>query len=343
MSSANATQEIVSVAEAGFCAESCYLSALVIAVYDHCLVLDEEIKFIWRRKCSIPTLLFFTLRVITLLLYVTYITPAITCKVDYVLVMIGLVALAVLLLSCAAIDVLRIYAVSRRDWRISSFASALLLINVVYYLYQAATLRNRIGPSPTSCDIYPATNPHTLIEYYTAVVGFTVGNALVLGVTWWRTYHVKRLIDAANMCHTSVATLLLRDGSIYFGSTLLVSLAMCVIDGLASLSAECTGIPSLMTVLNSVLLTRFLLNLREAAPGPRSSSNSSSSGPEMPDIRIPSYPALGSIGGSTAHGADGNMDEDNDAEGEHHTACLHELARGTEEEYVLTELTSIQP
>ncbi|KAJ3015486.1 hypothetical protein NUW54_g1035 [Trametes sanguinea] len=85
-------------------------------------------------------------------------------------------------------------------------------------------------------------------------------DVLVLITTWWQTYSLRRLAVQANM-QVSLATLLVRDGTIYF----LVLLAMNTFHIAFSLTGRFTYTITFEEPLTTILISRFLLNLREAS------------------------------------------------------------------------------
>ncbi|KAH9829103.1 uncharacterized protein C8Q71DRAFT_863546 [Rhodofomes roseus] len=84
-------------------------------------------------------------------------------------------------------------------------------------------------------------------------------DALVFIVTWRRTYHVARLSRQANV-QASLSTLLLRDGVVYFASLFILN-CICI----ATYFSTSTGMTYITVSLSSIILSRMLLNLREAS------------------------------------------------------------------------------
>lgn len=62
--------------------------------------------------------------------------------------------------------------------------------------------------------------------YYAATVVTIAGHALVLAVTWRRTYGIRKLVNASSM-GTSLSSLILRDGESLVSSTEAHSTALC--------------------------------------------------------------------------------------------------------------------
>ncbi|TFY69255.1 hypothetical protein EVJ58_g522 [Rhodofomes roseus] len=47
-------------------ANYCLVAALTVCLYDHCLVIEQEIEFVWRRRNSPASVFYVLLRVVTL-------------------------------------------------------------------------------------------------------------------------------------------------------------------------------------------------------------------------------------------------------------------------------------
>lgn len=178
-----------------------------------------------------------------------------------------------------------------------------------------------VGPLPVcTYDTYDSKSEHWKLTTATRVCSI-VSDLLVITVTWWRTYALKREADRLHM-RASLATLLLRDGTVYFAAILVLNVVHAVVvfyDGNVDyVSIFLSPIPALLT-------SRFLLNLRRANDptdidvhlGTVSASNASphtgmlsfalSSAP--PDMRTLQFaPAGASVGGGTGTGTFMDMD-----------------------------------
>ncbi|KAL1938040.1 hypothetical protein VTO73DRAFT_12051 [Trametes versicolor] len=84
------------------------------------------------------------------------------------------------------------------------------------------------------------------------------GDAVVLGVTCWKTWSIKKAADAAHI-GTSLVALLLRDGTMYFGAMLLLNVLHILINFIEKVSF----LGDIAHVLTSVLVSRFIMNLRD--------------------------------------------------------------------------------
>ncbi|KAI0660028.1 hypothetical protein C8Q70DRAFT_1053281 [Cubamyces menziesii] len=99
-------------------------------------------------------------------------------------------------------------------------------------------------------------------------VPLIAGDAIVILVTWWKTYKLKKAADEARVT-TSLVDLLLRDGSIYFGTMLVLNSLHIMMNHVAKVSF----VGDVAYVVTSILISRFIMNLRDidtGGPGSRS-------------------------------------------------------------------------
>ncbi|GBE89885.1 hypothetical protein SCP_1702110 [Sparassis crispa] len=88
-----------------------------------------------------------------------------------------------------------------------------------------------------------------------------VADTAVLVLTWVKTLQYRRAATRAN-ARTAITTVLLKDGTVYFASLLFLNVFALGIGQLADLMAVMT---TWTAALTSVLTSRFMLDLREAA------------------------------------------------------------------------------
>ncbi|KAH9935343.1 uncharacterized protein B0H18DRAFT_1114102 [Fomitopsis serialis] len=132
---------------------------------------------------------------------------------------------------------------------------------------------------------------------------------LVLLVTWKETYGIQRSANAMNV-KTSIVTLLLRDGTVYFGVLLVINI-ICLILWVTNVLQAASTFSTAHTHgflpgrLNTILLSRFFLNLRETS-GLRSDGTTDTKS-EPSEARFASL-VFNSLGGSLALGLDEQLD-----------------------------------
>ncbi|EPS93829.1 hypothetical protein FOMPIDRAFT_91327 [Fomitopsis schrenkii] len=127
-----------------------------------------------------------------------------------------------------------------------------------------------------------------------------ITDVIILIITWRKTYHNIRLSRQANL-PTSLAAILLRDGSIYFGLLTTINVLGIVF----RFTTTFGGFEYFRVSLTSVILSRFFLNLRKASVLPVAVNTTGSS-----LFDSSSTPGVGSLGGSMAFAEDDDSEED---------------------------------
>lgn len=101
---------------------------------------------------------------------------------------------------------------------------------------------------------------------YVSPLSVIVTDMIVLGITWYQTYTIRKLARASNI-ETPLATLLISDGTLYFVVLLILRIVQTVVNE-SSLSNEGTLVTYVSTfslVFPSILISRFCLNLRQVS------------------------------------------------------------------------------
>ncbi|TFY57127.1 hypothetical protein EVJ58_g7216 [Rhodofomes roseus] len=291
MSASKIEQDTVSILQSVFI-DNCFLVvAIALYVFDRCICAGREIDLIWSRGHSLVSALYALLEVLTVLYFgllgaqnFTYLDCKFTSIEPRVPETIALQAITASYDAVIAIvAALRVYAINGRDSRLSVVVFMLLLLRSAYDVFEAVS---RL--------------------YIVSIVTSIAADGIVFIVTWRRTYNVVRLSREANI-EVSLSSLLLRDGMIYFASLFTVN---CII-----IATNWTTYGSLFNYLtlpiSTVLLSRMLLNLREASLRANGASTSShlggSQSATMPDIDFAR--GVGAFGASWNDNEDAGVDE----------------------------------
>ncbi|KAI0820864.1 hypothetical protein BC628DRAFT_1465142, partial [Trametes gibbosa] len=159
-----------------------------------------------------------------------------------------------------AFSTLRVYAICGRDWRIAAFVCFAMMGPIVGNIYDLPSERPVNLPPPYNCEVGNSVTIQLMfLVVLVSRISLIVGDAVVLAVTWWKTYRIKKAADAAQM-KTSIIDLLLRDGSCCLLQTmLLLNILHIVINYVESVSF----MGDIANVLTSVLISRFIMNLRD--------------------------------------------------------------------------------
>ncbi|PCH34615.1 hypothetical protein WOLCODRAFT_139467 [Wolfiporia cocos MD-104 SS10] len=170
-----------------------------------------------------------------------------------------------------------------------------------------------------------------------------LGDAVVLIITWRHTYRIRREANEANM-KTSFLTLLLMDGTLYFSCLLSLSalqLATALVLEKEINSTFLTYTSTFISPISSVLISRFMLNLRQVSRGDNGQVNSPtlSSVPALWGVESSSQMAslrfVGNMGAPLDHGASWGSLAGTDADAdvlESEEYLMHENDDGTSDE-----------
>ncbi|KAI9068729.1 hypothetical protein FKP32DRAFT_1671971 [Trametes sanguinea] len=275
MSSESVTDAEAIIADhAFFFIEDCALFAEASLIFhEYLITFDSEVRLIWRRKITGATILFFLNRyimilqnAITLVTYfpvsdLTYVARVATERFCLTFppcscVTLGWMDIILNLLPYFiwnAFSTLRVYAVSGRDLRIAALVCLLMVGPIAANTYNIPLQKPDNMPPPFNCEV---DNAVTLATHnkLTSIAG----DAIVLGVTWWKTYRLKKAADAARV-KTSIVDLLLRDGTIYFATMLVLNVLHILINFVEQVSF----MGDIADVLTSILVSRFIMNLRD--------------------------------------------------------------------------------
>ncbi|KAJ3476762.1 hypothetical protein NLI96_g10939 [Meripilus lineatus] len=132
-------------------------------------------------------------------------------------------------------------------------------------------------------------------------------DALVLGITWFKTASLMTMARRLNT-KVTLATLLIRDGTIYFVLLLALNIICAIFDTLP-LSTQfveggATFVISFQDGLSSILISRFILDLREVYTSKDQESNN-----PMSSVRFASQ-LSGNIGAPLGEAPGSRSDDD---------------------------------
>ncbi|KAI0941874.1 hypothetical protein AcW1_009762 [Taiwanofungus camphoratus] len=166
----------------------------------------------------------------------------------------------VLQLVIAGFTSLRMYAIWQKDRKILALVLFLGLVPAGVNMYYYTTLTIVSSPSPfTGCGEYVklSMNVTDILGIFNCVFAI-FSDSVVLVLTWLKTYKIRRTFSKLHM-KGGLVELLQRDGTIYFLALLILN----VINVVAIRASQAFGsIPALTEVLTSILISRFILNLR---------------------------------------------------------------------------------
>ncbi|KAI0375732.1 hypothetical protein BV20DRAFT_1048009 [Pilatotrama ljubarskyi] len=292
--------------------QCCDLAAFALIFYEYIITFDREVSLVWGRKFTAATVLFLLNRYLALLKYPIYIVNTYQISDEgYASNVISKILEVLPYFVWLSFSVLRVYAICGHSWRFGLLVAlpglfplasnitydanypepigCLWVSNMPHNVYNARML----PVPPPFRDSYQADRRIVLISTRTSVI---LTDVLVLSITWWRTYGIRKAAVEANI-RMSLSTLILRDGTIYF----LVLMILNTFHIAFSLTGRFTWTITLEEPLTTILVSRFLLNLREA---------DGTNGPDsMGDMSNPSFiqpnPDQAAYGGSSVSFASG--------------------------------------
>ncbi|KAI0727039.1 hypothetical protein C8Q72DRAFT_796198 [Fomitopsis betulina] len=140
-----------------------------------------------------------------------------------------------------------------------------------------------------------------------------LGAVLTLGATWHHTYRSVRLAHATGE-DAPLAMLLLRDGTVYFGASLLIDIFLTAVDFIHTTdSTLILVLDALSPSFAAVILTNFLLNLKSIS----ATSPSLTTVTSFPELQFVGPYDLG--GSLVFAGTSGFLHEDTDDSEDHHS------------------------
>ncbi|KAE9396286.1 hypothetical protein BT96DRAFT_922250 [Gymnopus androsaceus JB14] len=250
------------------------LAACVIVVYDYLLTIDLEVERFWKaNRGRLPAILFYLNRYITLLgilpvmLFTVWPDPVLNynrCKAlqTYLWVFVSLV-----LTNIGLLFILRLYAIYGGSKRIAiflGFVTTCAAANNAYHGYY--TIMEQIA---IDIDVQLS-----VIEKVGCIQGDTVQQGLHMVYTWvgvvvfdicvfiltlWKTMKLR------NKYFSGIASVIMRDGAMYFGVIALLNTVNILTFALGSYFTK-SMFSTLSTVIASVMSSHLMLNLRDPEP-----------------------------------------------------------------------------
>ncbi|EMD39472.1 hypothetical protein CERSUDRAFT_80849 [Gelatoporia subvermispora B] len=266
------TEAVVASLQSQWISRCCLVAASTLLFYDYLATLPREVDLMWARNLNCATLLFHSNRVMSLLwaaamlvqgfVIPNNITSCIALNNDLVQTL-GLVLFTVF----AAFSAVRTYAIGGGGWILSSIVFLLGMApvatniygNIVKVWYAMDDLPLVGITCVTGVDYSEATSNMLTIVTRVSVI---TSDVIVLFVTWWRTFNMRRRVEDSAI-KTPLHTMLLRDGTIYFA----LSLCTSIINIVGLTTNVFAYAAAFVTPLASVIMSHFFLNLRQVAYG----------------------------------------------------------------------------
>ncbi|KAI0753160.1 hypothetical protein C8Q80DRAFT_1304396 [Daedaleopsis nitida] len=244
------------------------LSAFTLLAFEFIITFDREVRLVWRGKVTGATILFVLNRY---WLFFQYITQMVTmypmsqrvtfcpssCEAVGTMVMVGNGGPPVI---WAAFSVLRAYALCSRKWWIIPLVSVFFLPDIILTSIYFTSLKPEQLPPPFNCVLSSSLPQSEWAKSVSVRVCLIVGDLVVLIITWYTTYGIRKAAAGIKV-RTSLTDSLLKDGTVYFGCLLVLN----VVNILANVLSESSAVSAFQDPITCILVSRFLLNLRDTA------------------------------------------------------------------------------
>ncbi|PCH34968.1 hypothetical protein WOLCODRAFT_155612 [Wolfiporia cocos MD-104 SS10] len=233
-------------------ANFCSVAATTLLVYDYSLTFSREIRCIWGRKFSGATVLYLLNRYLTLIYRILMIIEMIPSAT-----MPGAQEIIIALFTS-----LRLYAIWFKDLKILFAVMLLGLVPAAVNIYYYTTVTFIPSPPPfMGCadivNLSPSAGNIHRLAIFNCVFAIA-SDGIVLVLTWIKTAEIARAFTRAEKPTGHLVTLILRDGTLYFVTMLILNVINLVVIEFQDFGS----LPALTEVLTSILISRFLLNLR---------------------------------------------------------------------------------
>ncbi|KAI0769525.1 hypothetical protein BC629DRAFT_1533792 [Irpex lacteus] len=242
---------------------SSFASLPVLFLYDCAITISQEVHVIWQRKWTATTWLYALTRYSILVDQIILLSPAwngAVCKlgtyIDQTLVLVQFLCLA-------WFSALRVYALLDGKYL---FAGIVLSLNLVPFATNMfVIITSSVYEDAEICLVVPGMSDSLLLSLTLATrISVIVGDVLVLAVTWTKTAHVYREARKFGI-GAHIATVLFRDGTIYFFILLVVNVLELTANNIAGL-LPLDAVEPFFNILPPMIVCHFILSLRQVEP-----------------------------------------------------------------------------
>lgn len=262
---------------------NCLVSSTALLVWDYILTFDQEVEHIWRGSFSGAKLLYFLNRYAYLgeVFFDILLTLGPQHLVGCRLLNVCLGATKFTANICTAlISAFRVWAIWGQRWHFFIIVLPIALVVPCFNVANFATARTHmlatdLPPPYGGCVWMSLLSMETTKQLQMITrISAMITDLIVVCATWLKTYMIRRKMKfSKNKAKTPLITLLYRDGTVYFGSLLLLNVLALVAEYIVEQLEN--PIPYFIDVLTAILISRFMLRLRsfKVISDPSSSSH----------------------------------------------------------------------
>jgi len=247
------------------------LASVVTLFFDYFLTFDLEVKSLWKRPLTGPSVLFLLNRYYPLLVYGVVLTsvydPFWDAKTCEAFKFFPFIAAHLSEAMLGIIVILRLFALYGRSYRVLSLLLLVYIVQLTLGGWASVTVvRATDLPRGSGCIV---TVPKEFINRFALLWGFAaIFDTLVFGLTTYRTLHLW-----TSGLKFRLTTLFLRDGVIYFAVMFSAKLLNFLLFWTAVTANLVTLNWAFNNVITVIMVNRLVLNLREEASHTMALSN----------------------------------------------------------------------
>ncbi|KAI0640687.1 hypothetical protein C8Q79DRAFT_1014910 [Trametes meyenii] len=249
-----------------FVENCCGFASISYLLYEYFVTLDLEVTYFWRRKITGATVLFFCNRYFPLVVNAVSLIglAPLTSRGCDVMVHLSPMLDILQYIPWAVFAGLRVFALGGRHWLLPLVVLMLSLVPFGINLYFYTTLRSIYDPifgCEAARDISPTLARRNTIASRSCLMA---ADLLVILMTWHATYGSQKL-NREILGRPSFAETLLRDGTIYFVTLLILNalhLTFTLLPLINGSLSPVSYVPLFTEPITAVLVSRFLLNLQ---------------------------------------------------------------------------------
>ncbi|KAI0754165.1 hypothetical protein C8Q80DRAFT_1350032 [Daedaleopsis nitida] len=255
-------------------------AACTLLVYDWILCMDREVEHFWMRKFTPATLLYLVNRYsgvlccffVILHLHSWWGQNVESCKF---IIGVEMVTCILVLVTCAIFSAMRVYAVCNRSKLVLAFITAVVLIHPVVTTFTCTQLAIITISTPEGVEC--ASMPLIDFELYAncdssfqhlrtrgARASVIFADALVVIITAIQTQKLRKRLNGMQSKGARLLWVLMKDGTVYFAILMIIYIVSVAIGEIYEYTDMMI---SWISVLSTMIVSRFMLELREVDSG----------------------------------------------------------------------------